>query len=1021
MHDHIDGCESCREFMAAMARFEVGATAMPNRLAAGDEVGRYTIISKLGVGAMGVVYEADDRVLHRKVALKFLSRSAAGRSEQARIFSEARAMARLSHPNVAQVYEATAVDGRVFIAMELVRGQPLTLWLDTTVHVGWKVLVDVFAQAALGLAAAHAAGVVHGDFKPENVLLSQGRVPKIVDFGLAGLVEIRRDGEPDEEDSAGEISGTPLYLSPEVWNGRSADASSDQFALCVTLFRALFGRQPFPGTTIETLRSSVVSGSIEPPSSTAPGPARLHRVLLRGLRSDPAQRWPSMDALADALIGCRKAHARRPLWFTGVAIAAVSGTVGALGASNNPDPCPSPSTLAAEVWSDARRSDIVANLQPTSGRDGDVAVAGLDAYAQRWAAGRSEACERMRLGSPETSSASVDAALPCLADARRALDAAATVLQTVPAANLTDAVGVLQTLPDLDWCVTTGAQTLPEAPEVPDERSAKVPEALAHLAEAKALRSAGLLDESSAAIQAAAETLADLGEDQPAWDEVRLSRGRTRFETGEYALALEDLLHAFRAATRTGRDRLAIESSRALAFVLSNTAPDRLDEARAYTRISHDLASGRGDVVGASAAESQLSQIEIAAGDYAQALVHADSALALQETRDLTDPLLTASLLIVRGVALGNMGRLPEAEATYRRALSLDLGLLGPEHPRVANARMGLAAALGAQGNFEDALVELRAARTIFAQRYAPDHRMTVDAAHNVGVALLGLRRFSEAEQEFTALLALPSLPGSAADRLRVQRNLGATLVGQGLYTEAARSIRSAVEASELADDHPDVLACREVIGGALGAAGEWKEAAAVYGALVEHFLRTTAADHPSVLRIRVEHQTTLWRSGASRPEAVDAELRTLRIAATSQLGAGHGVSLRTALVLAKLAEAQGRADDAQTLHREAIDAADTTSALHKESVVAYAGFLLRAERYADVVDELSEARLSDIRGGTRSQALEFLGYARWELAEDRVAARALVEQAAERYAARPGIFPDRAERARSWLAEHRL
>lgn len=1021
VHEHVDGCELCREFMAAMARFELGADVSPAQVAEGDLVGRYTVGAKLGTGAMGVVYEAYDRVLHRRVALKFLSRSVvSGRSEQARVFAEARAMARLSHQNVAQVYEATEVEGRAFIAMELVAGETLARWLESDPHASWRALVGVFAQAARGLAAAHSEGVVHGDFKPENVLLSEKRVPKIVDFGLAGVAETRADIQRGSTaDAPGRaLTGTPLYLSPEVWAGQAANAQSDQFAFCVSLFRALFGQQPFPGTTVPELQANVTAGDIDIPRRGTRAPARLLRTLLRGLHADPVQRWPSMEELAEALENSRKAHARRQRWVAGAAIAVVSGTAGALAVPDDVT-CPTPRDFAEQVWGEEQRGEVVERLQPSLGHDGAAAIAGLDGYVERWAAARAEACGRMQANPSDPASARLDPVLSCLSDAQRAIEAAVAVLGTVPAAELTDSVGVLATLPDLSWCPNADLQDGRQLPDV--DGGGAVREARDELAKARALRGVGLLDECNQAIRAAADTLTDVDEGHPIWDEYRIVRGLARFEAAQYEAAVEDLRRAFRSAVRSGRDGVASKSSRSLAFVLAATDTERLDEARVYARVSQDIASRRGDVANVLAAESRLSAIELSAGAYDRALEHAEAALAMQQSREVSGPLLTATLLMDRAVALGYLGRLQEAASSYQEALSLTRETVGPEHLRVALARMGLATALGAQGDFDAALVELRASRQTFAETLGPAHRHTVDASHNIGVSLLGQRHFAEAEREFRALLALPSLPGSAADTLRVHRNLGATLVGLGLVAEAARDIESALEAAELEPDDADVLASREVIAGALAAAGEFERSATIYGELVAHWKERVSANHPSLLRIRVEHEALMWRTGRTPAARVEAELREIRDEARGQLGAAHGVPLRSQLLLAELAGAQGRVDDAESLYREAIDSANPDSALYEEALVVFARYLFGLSRHSEVVEILTDKRVAQARGGTHAEGLGLRGYALWELGEDRAAARALVQDAAAHCELRPGSFPLLAERAAAWLQMHRL
>lgn len=1017
VHEHIDGCESCREFMAAMARFEEGSTPPPPQLQDGDVVGRYTVGSQLGAGAMGVVYEAYDRALRRPVALKFLSRSvASGQSQQARIFDEARAMAQVSHHNVAQVYEAAEVDGRVFIAMELVSGQTLDQWLNAQ---DWRTRVDVFVQAARGLAAAHAKGVIHGDFKPHNVLMSDEGVPKLVDFGLAGSAETRSDqpAQPDTNTRAKTLSGTPLYLSPERWRNEDANAQSDQFAFCVALFAGLFGRHPFAGATLRELETNVVAGNIEVPSGEKHVPARVQRAVLRGLQPAPSRRWPSMAALAQELQDCRAARARRRLWIAAAGIAGISGTIGGLGALST-NACPSPTEFAAQIWSAPQRSDVVDKLQPAAGRDGEAAVSGLDAYVERWAEHRAEACERLRHDRSERTAARVDPGLECLADARRAIEAAAAVLAATPAEDLTDAVGALEPLPDLTWCEEASSDE-PRSPAAHDDHSDTVQAAREALARARAFRAIGQLESCHESIRAAEASLSDVDEDHPVWNELRIVRGLARFEAQRYDAANDDLTRAFRASVRTGRDRSASRAARALALLLSVTDAKRRDEARAYARLARDLASKRGDLASTLAADSRLSAIEMSSGSYDKALEHAEAALALLRAQELSDPLLHAALRMDRAEALGFLGRLQDAEASYRVALATTRDILGEDHPRTAVARTGLAAALGAQGDFEAALVELRAARSTFSTRFGPSNRHTVDTTQNIAVGLLGQRQFASAEREFRTLLALPSLPGSAATQLRVHCNLGAALVGQGLFADAVRTIDAALEEADLDAEDAVVLACHEVVAGALAASGAFERALKLYAGLVERWQPRVPAGHPTLLRVRLEFEVLRWRTGAATETQVAAEIERVMKASQDELEASHAIRLRAQLNLAKLAVAQGNTHQADALFGAALELASPGSALHGEGVVAFARYLFESARHDEVIGVLTQARLSVMDGGTRAEGLALRGFAQWERAENRAAARALVQEASKLYEQRPGSFPERAAQTRAWLLSH--
>ncbi len=282
---HVDGCEACRELLVETARsaFPEEREANEPGEAGRSRVGRYEIVRPLGAGGMGVVYEASDPRLDRRVALKLLRLEVLAGLPQARdlLLREARAMARLAHPNVLTVYDAGEIDGQLYVAMELVEGGTLARWLGAAGRSPGEIL-RAFLAAARGLSAAHEAGLVHRDFKPDNVLLgSDGRV-RVADFGLA---------LPAAAESS--ASGSPAYMAPEQRRGEPAGARADQYSFCVALRDALGDRAP----------------------------ARVQRALRRGLAEDPAQRFASVAELSRALSPALGAG-RRALALAAVAFCA---------------------------------------------------------------------------------------------------------------------------------------------------------------------------------------------------------------------------------------------------------------------------------------------------------------------------------------------------------------------------------------------------------------------------------------------------------------------------------------------------------------------------------------------------------------------------------------------------------------------------------------------------------------------------------------------------------------------------
>lgn len=307
---HHDGKEPFSErFRRAKLRAEMFGDAGESLT-----IGRYTVTRKIGEGAMGAVFRATDSTLDRDVAVKVLHGRDA--THRARMQIEAKALAKLSHPNVVTVHEVATEDEQLFVAMEYVRGRTLTKWLEGTPD--GQTLVDVFVQAARGLQAAHDAGVVHRDFKPDNVLVGDDGRVRVVDFGMARtpgatLVDEVEEGEGQLDareptlTRTGVLAGTPGYMSPEQFEGGRVDARADQFAFCIALHEAVWGVRPFEGETLGELAAAVVAGRASMFETEARADLGAHvisivrAVVERGLAPAPEDRFASMSALIDEL------------------------------------------------------------------------------------------------------------------------------------------------------------------------------------------------------------------------------------------------------------------------------------------------------------------------------------------------------------------------------------------------------------------------------------------------------------------------------------------------------------------------------------------------------------------------------------------------------------------------------------------------------------------------------------------------------------------------------------------------
>jgi WD40 repeat protein/serine/threonine protein kinase len=310
----------------------------PSLLAEGARIGRFLILRKLGEGGMGVVFVGYDGELDRRVALKLLrARHDDGRAIT-RLVREAQGLARLSHPNVVQIYEVGQHEGAMFLAMELIIGHTLGDWLAAEPR-SWVEILDVLLQAGHGLAAAHTAKLIHRDFKPDNMMVAEDERVRVLDFGLVrGETERESEalvaaatGAPLDHmlTIAGSLLGTPAYMAPEQIAGHIADALSDQFSFCVAAFESLYGERPFAGRTLGEIAQAIASGRVRPVPRDRKVPRRVHEAIVRGLAADPKRRWPDMDGLLAELEA--SLALRRGWMWAGAGLASVAALASVIG------------------------------------------------------------------------------------------------------------------------------------------------------------------------------------------------------------------------------------------------------------------------------------------------------------------------------------------------------------------------------------------------------------------------------------------------------------------------------------------------------------------------------------------------------------------------------------------------------------------------------------------------------------------------------------------------------------------
>ncbi len=593
-------------------RNKIGA-ALFGRVAEPTKLGRFVLLDRLGQGGMGTVYSAYDPKLDRRVALKLLRAESSGdpaqlRTAQARLEREAQALAKLSHPNVVPVHDVGVIESRVFVVMEFVIGQTLDSWRD---HAPRSVrdILAIYQQAGRGLAAAHAAGLIHRDFKPSNAIVGRddGRV-RVLDFGLArghsatttgeqpsvgqrattaddappGRAPRPRNGStsgdqdtvraPDSDNSpftaltrTGAVMGTPAYMSPEQFAGAQAGPASDQFSFCAALFEALYGRRPFTGRTPHEIGHAVIAGEICPRPSDPDIPAWLYPVICRGLQPSAADRYPSMDALLEALA---RDPIRRRKRIAAIAAAAALATAltatsayGLLYPAEAIEPCQGAERAIAAVWTPERRAAIEAAMLATGHPYAATALprvlSDLDGYAHDWAEMHRDACLAHRHG--EQSSVMLDRRMMCLGERRENFSAALDALATTSAAHIADTELVVAKLPRIDRCADTESLAAAIAPPDDPAVATQVDALRLELSRVRALEAAARYPEALAQTQSLRERSEGLGY-VPLEAELELVAGRLAMSTSSMKQAIEPLRAAMLAGMSRGMDELSVEA-----------------------------------------------------------------------------------------------------------------------------------------------------------------------------------------------------------------------------------------------------------------------------------------------------------------------------------------------------------------------------------------------------------------------------------------------------------------------------
>lgn len=847
-------------------------------------VGRYVILDSIGMGGMGLVCAAYDPKLSRKIALKLLrnaSNDEASTAGRNRLFREAQALAKLSHPNVVTVHDVDVFEGQVYIAMEFVEGTTLREWMRDEPRT-WKEIRQKFILAGRGIAAAHQADIIHRDFKPSNVLISTEGDVRVADFGVAKERD-RSHRDPDRDfaeferrrrtvgvggstlDSsaeealideiqsnvsmdltvAGRMVGTPAYMAPEQHMGLRVGPHTDQYSFCVSFYEALYGQLPFQGSDRREQLTKMTEGRLPPPPKEGPAhhvPSWLHKVLARGLRPHPSERWPSMEALLAALARDPAKRIRRwaigTIGVVGVAAGIALGVVG----SEEQNPC---LALASEVerhWNAERRSAIEAAFAKSDKPFAEHAAHGvtqiLDRWAEDWSASKVAVCEATQVGGQ--SGALLDVRMYCLAQRGREFGAIVNVFAEADDEIIERSIAAADALSDPHSCTSVR-----DTGEFKDRNLASVAleqvEAMeADLDRAHAFASVWKFEKS---LPIQAQVLARAREVSHPWTLARALQdlSKSQLEVGDVVEGEANLREFIHLAAALGDVKQEARAWNRLIFYLGGEH-NRIAEGHAWllaaetalVRAGNDphvrisfvstrarLALAEGDMEAAIAdyAESvALARAEYGVADSMTIRVMTNHAIALAESEQYAEAervLLevvavskqvygsTHPLLATGYVNLGNVYILSEqwrkAEPPLEAALAIRERIGGSDAPNIGKPLHALGKVARNQKRLSEALAKFERVTKIFVKSHGENSAVVAASVTDTGVVQHQLGRYDEARESFDRAQAIYNHIYPQGHRYvgGLMRFRCAMFVDAGEYADAVAACDLALEIAE--------------------------------------------------------------------------------------------------------------------------------------------------------------------------------------------------------------------------------
>jgi tetratricopeptide (TPR) repeat protein len=891
--------------------------ASPDQLPRGAALDRYIVLERLGAGGMGVVYAAYDPQLDRRVAIKLVRHGVTNEENSAggsRLLREAQAIARVAHPNVVSAYDVGTFHDHVFIAMELIDGETLSSWLRGRVRSIAEILA-VFVQAGRGLEAAHRAGLVHRDFKPDNVLVGgDGRV-RVVDFGLVQGVDETTDTirePPKHVDSfstsspnllhtpltqTGALVGTPAYMAPEQFLHAHTDARSDQFSFCVALYEALFGERPFGGKDVLSISGEVLAHRVKRPAVRRNVPAHVRALVSRGIAAAPEERFRDMAELLAELQHDPTVKRRRIM----AVVAALSMVVIAIAGvrlqqQRRAGVCSSVGSLVSSAWSSERRATVRSAFLATGAPTAEDAFAAtaraLDAYAGEWAAARSDACEATRVRGSE-SELRLEQRNACLDDLRQQLGALTDLLAHADRALVLRAPTAAHQLDPVAQCSATALTREGPRPPVGADARQAVAALRKDVARVRALGETGrYADAETQVVPLVARAVAL--HYRPVEAEALLVQEKAQGENGESAASVATGQRALVAALAGRDDDRAVRIL--LAMATNEDALGRIEAGLGWT--------------------SQAGALVERLGHPAQLEAHVEQVLG-----DLTQ----------------DQARWKEAEAHYRRALELMAPLPDTAADRAASHNH-LALVYEGEDRFADALSEAQKAYDLYSGEFGAAHPKTALVDNNVGYYLMRLQRPAEARPHIEHALEtgeaalgvdhpMLALPLNNLCEMEIDAH---RLDEAEVHCERALAIRRKAYGNE----HREVSAALSILGSVAHARGDYHRALALQEEALRMREKILPPQHPWIVEsLAILGETEL---DADTPQLAVAHLaRALALAPDAPELRFEHAWVRFLLARARAESHRGSRDDVLAAARalQADFAAEGTAHGHEREV----------------------------------------------------------------------------------------